>query len=226
MTGKERFSSSVVLTLVCFALGIVLVVQFRTQGKIATDVSAQSSTDQALIISSLVEGNASLRKEANRLAGELAGQGSIPKAGSMEAMVEELNKLRMVNGLLEVMGPGIEVRIDGSITALDLQDLVNEVWNAGAEAVAINHQRVVGRSAVVWEENAIYLDGTRLGSPYIINAIGHPEALEKALSRPGGLIALLQYTYSGASIAVTGLERISMPVYRGRYEFRYAQVMK
>ena len=117
-------------------------------------------------------------------------------------MVTELNRLRAVNGLVEVAGPGVEMNIDGSVTALDLQDLVNEARNAGAEALALNGHRLVARSVLVGSEGAIVLDGLRLTSPYRLQAVGAAESLERALTRKGGLLALLQYAYPDAMITV------------------------
>jgi len=141
-------------------------------------------------------------------------------------MVEELNRLRIINGMVEVTGPGVEVRISGEITALDLQDLINEARNAGAEAISLNGYRVVARSVVVSRDGKIYLEGNRLSSPYVLQAIGQPETLEKAFTRKGGLLALFQFTYPNVSITVTLQKALALPLYQGKYEFRYARAAR
>ncbi len=221
---KSR-SAQIALTLVSFFLGILLVTQFYTQGKIGTTTFTQSSADQALIISGLVDGNATLRKEVTALEDELTNYQRTAGQSNLESMVGELNRLRIINGLVEVAGPGIEVQISGGVTALDLQDLVNEARNAGSEALALNGYRLVARSVIVGSNGSIRLEETRLSSPYRLQAIGQPDTLEKALTRKGGLVALLQYTYANTTITVSKRERMVLPLYQGKYEFRYARAV-
>jgi uncharacterized protein YlxW (UPF0749 family) len=215
-------SSKITLTVVSFLLGLLLVTQFHTQRQLAASAYAQSPADQAVIIGGLVDGNAALRKEVADLEDSLARAASSSDQGSMESMVADLNRLRVVNGLVEVAGPGVEVRISNGVTALDLQDLVNEARNAGAEALALNGRRLVARSVIVGSEGTIQMDGEVLRSPYRLQAIGHAESLERALDRKGGLVALLRYTYPDATITLSRQDRIVLPLYTGKYEFRYA----
>jgi uncharacterized protein YlxW (UPF0749 family) len=216
-------SAQITLTVVSFLLGLLLVTQFYTQGKLASAAQTQSTADQAMIISGLVEGNAGLRKEVANLESEAAHYDLTSGEASLENMVGELNKLRILNGLVEVAGPGVEIRISGSVTALDLQDLMNEVRNAGAEALAMNGFRLVARSVVVGTNGSIVVDENRLSPPYRLQAIGDSQALERALIRKGGLISLLEFAYPDATITVARQERMVLPLYLGKYEFRYAR---
>lgn len=216
-------SSQVTLTIVSFLLGLLLVTQFHTQRQLTATASAQSPADQAVMIGGLVEGNAALRKEVSDLEDTLARAASSSDQGNMESMVADLNRLRVVNGLVEVAGAGVEIRITSGVTALDLQDLINEARNAGAEALALNGRRLVARSVVIGSDGAIQMDGEPLRSPYVLQAIGLPESLERALDRKGGLLALLRYTYPSADIILTLQDRMVLPLYTGKYEFRYAR---
>lgn len=216
-------TSTITLTAVSFLLGLLLVTQYRTQRQISAVSVTQSAADQAIMISGLVDGNAKLRLEVETLQSTLAAAAETSGPGSLEAMVDDLNDLRAVNGLVEVAGPGVEVALSGSVTALDLQDLVNEARNAGAEALALNGRRLVARSVLVGTEGTITLDGVRLAAPFRLQAVGSPEALDKALNRKGGLVALLQFAYPDAGITVTKKDRMVLPLYTGKYEFRYAR---
>ena len=118
-------------------------------------------------------------------------------------MVKDLQNLRMANGEVEVVGPGVSVFADGNLTVFELQDLVNELRNAGAEAIAVNGVRVVARSAIVADEqDRITIDRQLLSRPYRLEAIGEPDTLLHALERKGGLIALLQARDSQLTISV------------------------
>lgn len=215
--------SQVTLTIVSFMLGLLLVTQFHTQRQITAGAYAQSQADQAVIIGGLVDGNAGLRKEVTALEETLARSISSSDQGRMASMVDDLNRLRVVNGLVEVAGAGVEIRITGGVTALDLQDLVNEARNAGAEALGLNGRRLVARSVIVGGDGQIELESEVLRPPYVLRAIGLPESLERALDRKGGLLSLLRYTYPEAAITLSRQERLVLPVYTGKYEFRYAR---
>jgi uncharacterized protein YlxW (UPF0749 family) len=216
-------TAQITLTVVSFLLGLLLVTQFYTQRNLASVAQTQSTADQAMIISGLVEGNAALRQEVVALESEAANYDLTSGEANLESMVSELNKLRILNGLVEVAGPGVEIRISGSLTALDLQDLMNEVRNAGAEALALNGFRLVARSVVVGTNGSIRVDENRLTPPYRLQAIGDAQALERALIRKGGLIALLEFAYPDASITVVRQDRMVLQLYQGQYEFRYAR---
>jgi len=213
------------VTIVAFLLGLLLVVQLRSQGR--PDLSlAASMADQALIMSSLVDSNATLRREVATLEKELAGYQQRAARENLQALVNDLNRLKIVNGLVQVSGPGIVVYITGSLKPLDLQDLINEVRNAGAEAIGLNGLRVVMRSVVAGEGAMPVLDAQPLQQPYILEAIGDPEGLHKAMTRPGGLLMIFQQSYADVRVNVIKVDEITLPIYRGKYEVRYARPVR
>lgn len=214
--------SQLSLTIVAIVLGILLVMQLRTQGKIAKSVAAQSATDQATIISNLYESNLNLRKEVDKLRSELYDYDGSLGQSDLTAMIRELNKLRIANGLSEVSGPGVQLTVSANLKQEDLQDLINELRNAGAEAIAVNGKRVVVRTAVSAADSTLYIDGEPIGPPYVLLAIGHQDTLERALVRKGGLVTYLQNTYTDATIAVLKREKITLPVYQKGYEWQSA----
>jgi uncharacterized protein YlxW (UPF0749 family) len=219
--------TQIILTITCIALGLLLASQYRAQQGRSTAVSmAAGGADQVAIISDLVESNTSLRKEIDALRQELASYQGAGEKSSLEAMVEELNRMRIVNGLLEVSGPGVEVQISGGLSALDLQDLINEIRNAGAEAVALNNRRVVVCSVVGVSGKNLYLDGTLLAAPYLLQAIGNPQDLQTALERKGGLVEGLRAAYPQVKIEVTQRQNLVLPIYQEKYEFKYAKPVK
>ena len=219
---KSR-SAQLSLTIVCFILGLLLVAQFRTQWMTGNSLLSASSADQLVIISSLVENNARLREEMETLEEQLSEYQQAAGRAMLEALVEELNKVRIINGLVEVSGAGVEVSLDGPIGVLDVQDLLNELRNAGAEALAINGERLTLYSVIVsTEDGAITVNGVKLSRPYVLQAIGDPETMETALLRSGGLVATLERNYEDLAVSVIKRERMVLPVYRGTIEFVYA----
>lgn len=214
------------LTIVCVLLGVLLVLQFRTQEKIARSVSAESSTNQAAMISSLYENNLALRKEVTTLTTQLDEHERSLDKSDLAAMVDNLNKLRIANGMSEVKGPGVEVRVVAALRAEDLQDLINELRNAGAEAISVNGQRVIAQTAVSALPDGLVVNGTKTEMPYSIQAIGSADTLEKALLRKGGLITYLQTAYPDGKVTVTRVNSLVMQVYKVGYQWKYGQPAK
>jgi uncharacterized protein YlxW (UPF0749 family) len=217
-------SAQLSVTILCFFLGLLLVAQFRTWRMTNSSLLFASSADQLIIINSLVENNDRLREEMEALEEQLSEYKQAPGRTVLEALVEELNKVRIINGLVEVSGSGVEVTIDGPIGVLDMQDLINELRNAGAEALTINGERLTLYTAMAsTEDGGMTINGTRLSQPYILQAIGDPETMETALLRQGGLIAVLQRNYQGLTVSVVKREKMVLPVYKeGAIEFVYA----
>ena len=219
---KSR-SAQLSLTILCFVLGLLLVAQFRTQRVTDSSLLPVSSDDQLVIISSLVENNTRLREEMETLEEQLNEYQQATGRAVLEALVEELNKVRVINGLMEVSGSGVEVSLDGPIGVLDVQDLINELRNAGAEALTINGERLTLYSVIASTEDGVMtVNGVKLSRPYVLQAIGHPETMEMALLRSGGLIATLERNYEGLIVGVIKRERMILPVYKGAIEFVYA----
>ncbi|HET9495995.1 MAG TPA: DUF881 domain-containing protein, partial [Chloroflexia bacterium] len=197
--------AQVTVGLVCLLLGVGLVMQFRSQRLAHQNVPA-SATDQAVYISQLSESNADLRRQVEELEGEITryGQGGGGGSADVEALEENLRALRIANGDAPVSGPGVSVLVEGDANLVELQDLVNELRNASAEAVAVNGVRVVARSAIIGAENGrIAIDRQALSPPYTLEAIGDPDTLVGALERKGGLIALLEAGDDSLNIEVT-----------------------
>jgi len=217
----KRSAAPLFLTAVLFLVGALVVMQLRAKGLEAT--LARSAADQAQLIGNLIDSNQQLRQELDSLRSQIAIYQSDSEQQQLEAMVADLNRMKMINGLTEVVGEGVEVAVGGGIRATDLNDVLNELRNAGAEAIAINRNRVVASSVVSDYGNILGLGGIPLTSPYILEAIGGKDTLERALERKGGLLELLRYSYPSLEISVTKKDQLLIPVYQGSYAFSYAQ---
>ncbi len=215
--------SQITLTLVCLLLGAALVVQFRTQGNIVKSILVDSTTEQATITNGLVESNASLRKEIDSLDTQLVQYQKGDPATDMQSLVNDLNQTKVVNGTIEVSGPGIQLILTGTLAPEELQDIINEIRNAGAEAIVLNGQRVVVNSAVVQGTSGPSLDGMSVQPPYRFEAIGDPETLQVAIDRKGGLVPLLVANHPGLRMNLSMQAKIVAPIDDRKMTFRYAQ---
>jgi uncharacterized protein YlxW (UPF0749 family) len=103
------------------------------------------------------------------------------------------------------------VSILGPLPGGAAQDLLDELRNAGAEALAVNDVRVIPGAVVRGDPGQLTLYGQQLPDPFEVRAIGDPEALTGALTRVGGIIAVLAATYPEAQLTVTPLTVLELP---------------
>lgn len=159
---------------------------------------------------------------------EQAASGGRTAAEALRAQVEEL---RVVLGLVPVEGPGVAVRVaevpqppTQSPVVVQYQDLVvltNELWAAGAEAVAVNGQRLVATSGFSQVGGTILVNLRRLSPPYLLEAVGDPATLEGALNIRGGVVEALRGL--GLSIRVERRDRVRLPAFQGKLKFEHAR---
>ena len=90
-------------------------------------------------------------------------------------------------------------------------ELLNELRNAGAEAISVEEVRVVPGTVVFGEPGSLSVENTPLSESFEIRAIGSPPILNGTLTRGGGVIAQLGATYEGVEISVTPLETVAIP---------------
>lgn len=148
---------------------------------------------------------------------------------NLRYLTAELDRLRAFTGLTPVTGPGIVVTVgdnprtlgpgedpnDALVHYTDLRAVINELFAAGAEALAINGERFTVTSALMCVGTTVLLNGKRLAPPFRIQAIGDPEALRRFVLREGGTIGLLKaFEFP---LAVASGDRLTLPAYRGAF---------
>jgi uncharacterized protein YlxW (UPF0749 family) len=153
-------------------------------------------------------------------------------------LADEVANLALVTGAKAVSGPGLVVSVndaeavgqpadgsdprsqqnqdDGRVLDQDLQLVVNGLWEAGAEAVSINGQRLTAMSAIRSAGQAILVDYRPLSPPYQISAIGAPSSLQtRFMSGTGGRD--LQYLKDnfGVRFDITTSSKLVLPASAG-----------
>lgn len=126
-------------------------------------------------VSSLQDRIVDLRTQNERLLDQVVGL-----SASIENVDESRQDLAIGAGFVGVEGPGLRVTVDdhpqgdpdGRVRATDLRVLVNGLWQAGAEAIAINGRRLTSLSAIVNSGVAIQVNKGPLSPPYVVGAIG------------------------------------------------------
>jgi len=130
---------------------------------------------------------------------------------SLDEIDADLQRVRAYAGLDPVAGPGVAIAIRGPIDGPGVDELINELRNAGAEAITVGQTRVVTGVVATGSPGGAQVDAERLGSSFDVNAIGAPDKLTGSLTRSGGIIAQLAATQPDVVITVTPVERLELP---------------
>jgi len=110
-----------------------------------------------------------------------------------------------------VAGPGVTISVDGPIDAAGDEELVNELRNAGAEAIAAGGVRIVNGVVVTGPVGGLQVDVMPLDDGFVLEAIGAPDKLTGSLTRSGGVIAQLAATLPDVVVTVTPVDRLELP---------------
>jgi uncharacterized protein YlxW (UPF0749 family) len=106
-----------------------------------------------------------------------------------QAQLSRQRRLEVRTGYVQVTGPGVRITVDDApdgdetqlVYARDLAMLVNGLWRAGAEAIAINGQRLTPLSAIRNAGLAVEVNNRPVNPPYAVQAIGDPGTLQANL---------------------------------------------
>jgi uncharacterized protein YlxW (UPF0749 family) len=208
----HRLRSQLAISLVALMLGLLVVVQLRGQQQ-ASALSNLSAQDLTVLVANLDAHNEQLRREVAALEGQLAQISSAKARGetSIDQIRMDLARIRAWSGLDPVRGEGVLVSINGPIGGPAVEDVINELLTAGAEAVAVDDVRVVPGSVVAGAPGSLSIENTPLGDPFEIRAIGSREGLTGSLTRIGGIVAQLSARYPTTTVTVTPLDAIVVP---------------
>ena len=207
----HRLQSQLTIAAVALALGLLVVVQLRAQSG-PGGLAQLSSQDLTVLVANLNARNDQLRREVSSLERELGTLNQNRARGelSVDEIRADLRRIRAYAGLDAVSGPGVTISISGPIDGSGVEELINELRNAGAEAIAIAGIRVVTGVVVTGPPGVSAMDGTRLGDVFEITAIGAPDKLTGSLTRSGGIIAQLAATEPDVTVTVTPVDRIEL----------------
>jgi uncharacterized protein YlxW (UPF0749 family) len=196
---------------VALLIGILLVGQLRSQAR-PTEISSLSAQELSQLVDTLSERNRQLRGALTDLRETLREYGVAGTQGqsAIDVSREDLRRITAFGGLAPVEGQGIVLTVNGDLDAIALNDLLNELRNAGAEALAVDDIRITNRSVAVQGPVSLVIDGQEVGHSFTLSAIGSPQGLLSTLDRPGGIIAQLQQ-FIDASIVATQSGNIALP---------------
>lgn len=225
---------AITLGVMCFLLTIAICVQLRTMSSASSTVSQTLSDnglrDEVLRMKEKYDNTYSELENAQKEL-EKIRQEATQNDSTAEAKEQEIRENNILLGNTDVTGDGVEVVLaDATVTNSlnpsyqiihfgDIQDVVNELKNAGAEAIEINGQRLVNTSAITCEGNIIKINGERVGSPFYIRTIGSQSLLYGALTRAGSYLDIIREY--GNTAEVTKVDDITISKYAGSITYEY-----
>jgi uncharacterized protein YlxW (UPF0749 family) len=197
--------------LVLTLLGFLAVVQLRSQ---ATDQALAQLTVQDLteLVANLTARNNQLRDEARGLEIQRTVlQAGVQRGDSSAASIRnDLQRLLAWSGASGVNGAGVRVSVSGTLPAGRINALINELWNAGAEAMSLDGIRLVPGLVVEGDASTLVLAGSPLVAPLEILAVGQSETLAGSLTRAGGPIAQLSASFPDVTLSVSGQDLVQI----------------
>ena len=228
---------AIVLGVMCFALTAGICIQIRTvrgtNSTVSNDYEENNLRAEVLRykerydnkVKELSDAEAELEKER-----ESATQNDT----ALKDKEEEITAGNKIIGLTEVTGPGVIVTLGDSkkdasssldpsmllVHDTDVLSVINELKNAGAEAISINDKRITPTTGIICGGNIIDINGEKVGAPFEIKAIGLPEQLA-ALDRPNGYLDILRSWSIEAKLEKSN--NITIPKYTGTITYEYAK---
>ncbi|WP_437081701.1 DUF881 domain-containing protein [Streptomyces sp. enrichment culture] len=217
------------------AAGLVLTAAVVTLGAARTQMSApvlakerQELIDRVHRADDRADG---LERDIERLRGAVAGR---QREALKQHGGDQGQRTALLSGATEVRGPGLKLTVDdakgsssaaggkprensgfsdtGRLRDRDMQRIVNGLWQAGAEAVSINGQRLTALSAIRAAGDAILVDNRPLVPPYEVLAVGDKKRLPAAFqdSVDGQYLRVLQDSY-GIRYTMSPADEVRLP---------------
>ena len=230
----DKKLEAIILMVMCFILGTAIAIQINTvNNNGTTNSSNQEESNLKTQVLKMKEKYENQYAELEKVTKELeeTRQQATSNNGELEELENKIKKDNLILGNTDVTDSGVKITlIDGKETSqIDTESLlihaenvlavVNELKNAGAEAISINGNRIVTTTAISCDGNVIVVNGEKISSPIEITAIGLSEQLA-TLNRAGG--TLDYFTSLGKTVEFKKLQNIQIPKFTGVLNFKYA----
>jgi len=241
LVGRLRTIPSwqVTLGLALLGLGFLIAAQLSSEGP-RVRYTTQERSPLVETATQLQDRQETLKQRILELraqiqAAEQAGQGS---AALVKELNDALQQARIAAGLIALSGSGIVLQLEDSseppapgandsdylVGAHDLRRIVDELWAAGAEAIAVNGERITATTAIIDVGPSILANAAYLAGPYQVTALG-PDDLYAKLGASPGFVDFIRARVSGFGIKVSVAEpeSVEMPAFAGTVTLRYAR---
>ncbi len=235
----RRLGAPLVLIFPALLFGLLVSLQWRTQQE-RSELTVRYNAP-------LLDAANSLQNEQNTLKAQLADLraqldaiqvGAASQSTASRDLQARIEELRSAAGLTERTGDGVVITLDDARStspaqttnvdksichSTDLTDIVNTAWRGGAQAIAINGERVVGSTSVYCVGSTIMVNGTLMSPPFSVLVIGPQNEVLAAYDDPNELRDIKQRRdVYGLGFRVTRTTAVKVPPYGGALNVHYA----
>lgn len=230
--GRSQIAFGTLAVVLCVLLGIAIVTQVR-QNESGDSLETARPADLLVLLDSLQQREAALNTEVTdlqRTLAQLQASGSSDQA-AIENAQARLAALSILIGTVPATGPGVTLTVEDTapgVPAETMLDVINELRNAGAEAMEIRGGSAAVRVGVdtwvVGTPGALIVDSATLSPPYSVLAIGDPPTMAAAMNIPGGAMDSIKRV--GGAMVVQQSDRVDVTALRQPKQRQYAQPVK
>lgn len=230
--GRSQIAFGTLAVVLCVLLGIAIVTQVR-QNESGDSLETARPADLLVLLDSLQQREAALNTEVTdlqRTLAQLQASGSSDQA-AIENAQARLAALSILIGTVPATGPGVTLTVEDiapGVPAETILDVINELRNAGAEAMEIRGGSAAVRVGVdtwvVGAPGALIVDSATLSPPYSVLAIGDPPTMAAAMNIPGGAMDSIKRV--GGAMVVQQSDRVDVTALRQPKQRQYAQPVK
>jgi len=232
-------SWQVTLGIALLALGFLIAAQMAAEGP-RVRYTTQERTPLMATVEELQRQQDLLKQQvldARAAIAELEAQGQGGAAVTRQ-LSDQLAQAQIDAGLVRMTGPGIVIQLSDStlpvpsdgnaqdylVSGADVLTVVDQLWAAGAEAIAVNSERVVVSTAVVDIGGSLVVNGAYVAAPYQVSAIGPPTMFEALTAQPGFADFLRGRSEAyGIGVQYATPESVDVPAYAGSVNLRYGR---
>jgi uncharacterized protein YlxW (UPF0749 family) len=232
------------ISILCFVLGGLLAAAVYTSYKIAQSGRGfnRAGFDYGGIVASITSDRVEkdnleikkLREDKKRLEDNIAKGND-----GTEALNASLQEARVYAGLTEVTGPGVVITLQDSkkqpmigvnpeqylIHDRDINEVINELRSAGAEAISVGTQRVVSSTAIRCVGPVAMVNEVKEGAPFVIRAIGDPDTMLSALNISNGVLDNIR-RYDPLMARADKSDSLKLPAFGGNMQMKHAKPVK
>lgn len=236
----KKFINSAIFSMgiICLVMAFLVTLQIKsvmynhataTEESLRIDDLLKQLNDARTKNEKLTELNASLRLDIQDFKDEASENSDFSKT-----ILSQLERAEIMAGMVEVSGNGIIITVRDSaientigdlnnyiIHDTDLLSIINELCDAGAEAISLNNERIISTSEIRCAGATVSVNNNRYAQPFTIKAIGDPVNMENAILMRGGVYDTL--TAWGIDLEINKATDIKIPAYNGIINYKYAK---
>ncbi len=237
-------TQAIILGIVCLILTIGICVQIKTVNSNGTTTSSNKEINNLKTqVLKMREKNDEIYHRLDIAQQELENVRNkvTNNDEQLKSMEKKIKNYNILLGTTDAKGQGVTITIADAVVTntmnslldphnlivhdKDILEIVNELKNAGAEAIEVNGQRIVSKTAISCDGNVIVINGEKVSSPFTINAIGFPARMA-TLNRPGGYLKYELEETSFIKTTYKEVDKMTIPKYIGGNSFKFATTIK